>query len=237
MLNFAICDDNIVFLKTFSKILDSIFIENKIDANICYTSQSPENFLKDFNKNHIDVVFLDMNFKSKVNGCDIAKEIRNINKNVYIIFTTCHLEYALIAYKYKVFDYLPKPISKQRLEETIIRLLKDVSSYGSNELKTKNGFISLNKNLIINQNEINYIKRDKMKLVFCCSNYTFNYYGSLKKLKILLPDNFITSHKSYIVNINNISKIDNLKKQITFKNNDICFIGQKYKNNFIGGFK
>ena len=77
--------------------------------------------------NKIDVIMLDINLKSNKSGLELAEAIRKINKNSYIIFTTGHLEYAMIAYKFKTFDYLAKPITYDRLEETIKRLFDDVN--------------------------------------------------------------------------------------------------------------
>ena len=45
-----------------------------------------------------------------------AEKIREFNKDCYIIFTTGHLEYSLVAYKLKTFDYLAKPIDKMLLQ-------------------------------------------------------------------------------------------------------------------------
>lgn len=57
-----------------------------------------------------------------------------------------------MAYKYKTFDYIPKPIVDDRLEETILRLMEDIRQSPAK-------YIKLSNNTIINQNEINYIKR------------------------------------------------------------------------------
>ena len=138
MLNFILCDDNIPTLDRLSKMLESIFINHEIDAGITLKTTSPYEVISHIENNKVDVVFLDINLKSELNGCDLADEIRKHNKNVYIIFLTGHLEYALLAYKYKTFDYLPKPIVNERLEDTILRLVEDMNSWSSK-------FIKLNK--------------------------------------------------------------------------------------------
>ena len=50
------------------------------------------------------------------------------NKKAYLIFSTGHLEYSLVAYSVKTFDYLPKPITLERLEITLNRLLDDLNT-------------------------------------------------------------------------------------------------------------
>lgn len=224
MLNFVICDDNPTVLNRLSKMLEAIFINNNIDAEIGLKALSASDVINYLESNKVDVLILDINLKSETTGCDIAEMVRKKNKDVYIIFTTGHLEYALIAYKYKTFDYLPKPIVDERLEETILRLMDDMKS-------TPSKFIRLNNNkTIINQDEVNYIKKDGMKLVFCTNNRTYETYSSFNKIQGCLPDNFVRCHKSFIVNVKNISDINSNNNTILFSPNESCSIGGKYKN-------
>ena len=227
MLNFVICDDNPNILDKLSKMLESIFINNKIDAEIGLKSLTAYDVINYVEHNKVDVLILDINLKSETSGCDIANIVRKKNKDVYIIFTTGHLEYALMAYKYKTFDYLPKPIVDERLEETILRLMDDIK-YSPTK------FIKLNNDkTIINQDEINYIKKDGMKLVFCTNTRTYETYSSFTKIESCLPGNFVRCHKSYMVNVRNISDIDSNKNTILFSPNDSCSIGAKYKNEIL----
>lgn len=227
MLNFVICDDNPSILDKLSKMLEAIFINNNIDANIGLKASTGSDVINYIEHNKVDVLILDINLKSGINGCDIANIVRKKNKDVYLIFTTGHLEYALIAYKYKTFDYLPKPIVDEKLEETILRLMDDMKS-------TPSKFIRLNNNkTIINQDEINYIKKDGMKLVFCTNSRTYETYSSFNQIKNCLPENFIRCHKSFIVNVDKISDIDSNKNTILFSPNESCSIGAKYKNEIL----
>ncbi len=227
MLNFVLCDDNIPSLNRLSKMLESIFIKNNIEAKICACASKPQEVL-DYIENHkVDVLFLDINLNANLTGCDIADLIRRKNKHIYIIFLTGHLEYALLAYKYKTFDYLPKPIIEERLEETVLRLIDDIS------LETVE-FIKINHSkTLINSNDINYIKKDGMKLVFCTSKENYETYSSFSKFETCLPDNFVRCHKSYIVNINNVRKFKINENILELKNNHFCNIGAKYKTNFM----
>jgi len=227
MLTFVICDDNPSVLDRLSKMLESIFITHNIEATISLQTSSASEVLSYIHVNKVDVLILDIQLKSSINGCDIADIVRKKNKNIYIIFTTAHLEYALIAYKYKTFDYLPKPVVEEKLTETILRLIDDMQHLPSK-------FLRLNNNkTIINQNEVNYIKRNGMKLVFCTKNRDYEIYSSFNKIKPCLPGNFVRCHKSFIVNINNIKDVKFSKNTIVFNNNFQCSIGAKYKNNFM----
>lgn len=227
MLNFVICDDNLNILDRLEKMLDTIFCKNDFEAQVAFSSDNTEEVLNYISSNKVDVAMLDINLKSNKTGIELAKEIRKINKNIYIIFTTGHLEYAMIAYKVKTFDYIAKPINYDRLEETIIRLFEDVTSVPKKYLKIDN------KNTLVDESEVQYIKRDGMKLVFHTNSRDYDTYSSFNKFQDKLPENYIRCHKSYIANINQIKDVEPVSGTITFKNGDTCDIGPKYKSNLM----
>lgn len=227
MLKFVVCDDNTIILSKISKMLETIFINNAFDASIILQETNGYNVISFIKSNSIDVLLLDIDLKGNVSGLTIAEELRKINKTAYIIFTTGHLEYAMLAYKFKTFDYLPKPITMERLEETISRLFSDLEN-SKNKKYIKIG----NTQTIICENDIEYIKRDGMKLVFHTEKQEYESYSSFNKIQSILPKNFIRCHKSFIVNINKITSIKASDNTIFFDSTQ-CLIGPKYKNNFM----
>ena len=126
MLNFVLCDDNLNIVKKLKEMLEILFIKDDIDAKVGFYTDKPEKILEYEKENIVDVLVLDINLNSNISGIDLAQEIRKRNKKVYLIFLTGHLEYSLIAYSVKTFDYLPKPITLDRLEVTLNRLLDDL---------------------------------------------------------------------------------------------------------------
>ena len=154
MLRFAIVEDNINQLKNLSHMLESIFMRYDFDAQICLRTNSPSNLLKYMSVNKIDVLFIDIDLNTNMNGMQVAEEIRKTNKDCYFIFETAHFEYSLLAYRYKTFDFLSKPFTSERLEETILRLFDDIYNVPKR-------FIRLDsKNIIISEDEIKYIKKN-----------------------------------------------------------------------------
>ena len=97
-------------------------------------------------------------------------------------------------------------------------------------------FIKLNKNTIINEKEINYIRKEGMKLIFCTNSGEYETYSSFNKLANSLPNNFVRCHKSYMANTENILNINTVDNTISFLNLSTCDIGPKYKNNLMEVF-
>ena len=227
MLKFALCDDNINILDKLEKMLDSIFTKNNFDASVVFTSTNTKDMLDFVSNNKIDVIMLDIHLKSSKAGLQLAEAIRKFNKDSYLIFTTGHLEYVIYAYKFKTFDYIPKPITCARLEETIIRLFEDINGQPKKYIKIDN------KNTIIDASEIQYIKRDGMKLVFHTTSRNYDAYSSFAKIQDTLPNNYKRCHKSCIANITQIKDVEPVSGTITFKDGSTCEIGPKYKSDLM----
>ena len=231
MLNFIICDDNVNILDKLSKMLEAIFVKHSFDAKVSFTSDNVHNVLNYVNSNKTDVLILDINLKADITGLELAEIVRKKNKDAYIIFTTAHLEYAMVAYKFKTFDYLAKPITYDRLEETVKRLFEDIHGLPKKYLKIDN------KNTIIDESEVLYIKRDGMKLVFHTATRDYDIYSSFNKFQDKLPSHYKRCHKSCIANISQIKDVEPVSGTITFKDGSTCNIGPKYKSDLMEVFK
>lgn len=227
MLNFVICDDNLNILDRLEKMLENVFTKNNYEATVTFKSGNSEDILEHIANNRVDAIFLDINLKSNRTGLQLAEEIRKMNKNLYIIFTTGHLEYAMVAYKYKTFDYIAKPITYDRLEETVTRLFEDINGVPKKYLKIDN------KNTLVDESEVQFIKRDGMKLVFHTPSRDYDTYSSFNKFQDRLPENYVRCHKSCIANISQIKDVEPVTGTITFKDDSTCYIGPKYKSNLM----
>lgn len=227
MLNFVICDDNLNILDRLEKMLENVFTKNNYEATVTFKSGNSEDILEHTANNRVDAIFLDINLKSNRTGLQLAEEIRKMNKNLYIIFTTGHLEYAMVAYKYKTFDYIAKPITYDRLEETVTRLFEDINGVPKKYLKIDN------KNTLVDESEVQFIKRDGMKLVFHTPSRDYDTYSSFNKFQDRLPENYVRCHKSCIANISQIKDVEPVTGTITFKDDSTCYIGPKYKSNLM----
>ena len=227
MVNFALCDDNVNILDRLEKMLENIFTKNNFDAHVTFKSTNSTDMIDFISKNKVDVDLLDINLKSNKSGLELAKAIRNMHRNTYIIFTTGHLEYAMVAYKFRTFDYLAKPITYDRLEDTIIRLFEDINTAPKRYIKIDN------KNTLVDAAEVIYIKRDGMKLVFHTANRDYETYSSFNKFQDKLPKNYMRCHKSYVANISQIRDVEPVSGVITFNDGSTCDIGPKYKSELL----
>ncbi len=229
MLNFILCDDDIHMINKLSLLFEKAFMKNDFDAKIVLKTSNHKELLSFMSSNPVNVVVLDIEFKNtKINGLNIAEEIRKINKDCYIIFITSHFEYVMEAYDYKTFAYLFKnSLSVDTLSDTLNRLFDDISG-------TSTKFIKIDgKGTFIDLNDIQFIEKNGMKLIYHTLHGIFNTYNSFSKIENNLPNNFVRCHKSFIANVNNIAHISLADSSITFKNDEVCYVGPKYKSSLL----
>lgn len=229
MINFVLCDDNAQLLSKLQDTLEAIFLRNDLDACVNYSTTNAKDLIDYIHNNKVDVLFLDIDLDSNYNGIELAKEIRKDNKLLYLIFVTGHFEYIISAYECKTFDFIQKPFSQSKIESTILRLFEDLEDNSASFIKlSKTGHL-------LNQSTINYIQKNGMKTIYNLDSGTIESYGSFISIADTLPNNFVRCHKSFIVNINNISNIDAKNNTIYFRDSSEskCYIGPKYKSNFM----
>ena len=104
MIKIAFCDDDMEVLHQMNELLDRYRVERNED--ITYAAfQSPFELLTEIEKGiRPDILFLDVVMPGQ-NGMDVAKEIRQYDTNMKIIFLTSSPEFAVESYS--VGAYFP----------------------------------------------------------------------------------------------------------------------------------
>lgn len=101
-MNIAICDNEEIFVKNISGLLEEYLNENKLQYSIdMYSSGSELIGLKDKIVNY-DIVFLDINMTG-IDNIKVAEWIRMYSDRVIIISITLMSDYNIQGYKYDVF--------------------------------------------------------------------------------------------------------------------------------------
>ena len=83
-----------------------------------YTAQNSDEAIFNFKKNKPDLVILDVWLSnSKLDGIEILKEFKNINKNIPVIIISGHgtVDLAVSAIKNCAYDFLEKPFNSDKL--------------------------------------------------------------------------------------------------------------------------
>ncbi len=106
-------DDEKSMLIIMKKMLSKIK-----DIELVGSFQSPSEAYAYIKENKVDMAFVDINMQEE-NGLDFVRRVTAQYKEIAIFFLTAYKEYALEAYGMHAFDYIVKPITFERLENSI----------------------------------------------------------------------------------------------------------------------
>lgn len=222
ILKIGMCDDELGSIKSFSSMLESAIEKQDLNAKISLiTTNQKEMFDAVFNK-EIDILFLDVDFKNNgKNGIEFAEDLRNVNKEFFLVFLSAHQRYMHVSFFVKVYDYIVKPANKDVVEH-LIKRLKGEFDY-NNKL-----FLHLNKWITVRIDDILYIEKLGNK---CNIITTYNTQSTTKSLETLLnelPNYFRKCHRSYIVNERKILTLDKKEKYAFFPRGIKCPINSYF---------
>ena len=205
MIKIAFCDDDMEVLHQMNELLDRYRVERNED--ITYAAfQSPFELLTEIEKGiRPDILFLDVVMPGQ-NGMDVAKEIRQYDMNMKIIFLTSSPEFAVESYSVGAYFYQLKPI----WEESFFRLMDAVLA--ECEKKKKNSLILRSKDGItrIDLQQLEYCEVLGRKLLFHLENgAVLESAGSLDDLagQLMQYSNFFRPHRTFLVNMEYIQNI------------------------------
>jgi DNA-binding LytR/AlgR family response regulator len=158
--------------------------------------------LSELNKQHIDLIFLDINLP-KLKGIDFIKTLKN---PPHIIITTAYHEYALQGYDLNIVDYLLKPIEFSRFLKAVNKLKFITSEHTYNaSLFIPEGkdfmFVFVDKKRVkVHFKEIIYIESLKEYVRIVTKEKCITTKSQLGQIEELLNKNdFLRIHRSFII--------------------------------------
>ncbi len=203
MLNFAIYDE-VQELAHISNSLAKYKEIRQVSLQFSLFSSSTE-LLETLQKRCFDILLLDILLPG-INGIEIARTIREYDQNIKIIFITSSTEYAVDSYSVNAYYYLLKPLSEAKLFPILDRLFAEVPQKGPSLLITTS-----TGSLRIIFHKLEYLEVMNKKLYFHhIDGKIKELYGSLSDYegKLLERREFVKTHRSYIVNMENIQELN-----------------------------
>ena len=179
-------------------------------------------------KNTIDVIIMDIHLKGNMNGIELAQKISN--KNIPILFITQDKSEEVYKKVESVSNhtFLGKPFHKFTLNSMIRLLLsiplKEMLTHANSLLYVKIG----NKREVIEPVNILWIESSRNHCTIHTTQNSYILRKSLTKLIETLPkDLFIAIHKSYVVQLSHIKRID-IKERAILVNDTLLPLGRNY---------
>lgn len=211
VLQIGICDDEQVERDYVQSLVQQWAKRSELNVVIT-TFTSGENFLfhyeekKDF---HILLLDIQMN---KIDGIQLAKQIRQDNEQMQIIFITGFADFMSDGYDVSALHYLMKPVKEEKLFKVLTKASKGL------ENKEKALFIIFNKEQIrLLYKDILYIESQGHYVLIKAENKEYKVKKKLADLCKELDQGFFRCQRSYIVGLRHVIKVT--RKCIYLENN------------------
>ena len=233
-MKIAIVEDEKEFSDTLLGYFDRYQKENNTSYKID-VFDSAESYLE--KKESVDVIFLDINLK-KMNGLELARKIRETNKQVMLFFVTNLGQYAINGYEVDAIDFCLKPIS---YPDFCMKMRKVVGNYSKNVdvVFTISTIDGLQK--VISSKKLKYVETVKHYLIFHYEDGDYKARGTMKEIESTLSiPSFIKINSGYLINMAYVSSFDGNDVAI---GEDKLSVSRSKKtdflvsfSNYIGGF-
>lgn len=173
------------------------------------------------------MIFLDIRLDDG-NGINFGKQLSKKYPRLKIVFATAYDQYALSAFEASAVDYILKPFEESRVKEAIKRVWASSEPAGSVQLsQAANPRMSVtfeDQTRVINKRDILYVEVNNGDLVITTKSQKIQAKLTLTKMGQLLdPQDFLKVHRSFLVNLNEIKKVEpgfNHTYELTMSNQD-----------------
>lgn len=175
--------------------------------------------LKMINELKPDLIFLDVQMP-KLTGFELLELLDTHVPE--IIFCTAYDEYALKAFEHNAVDYLLKPFTQKRLLEAVNKVTASTKTLEKQEVKPMVLPETLERIVVKDRSEITIIDIQEIDFLEAQVDYVEIHTKSGKFLKkqtmshyesVLPVNQFIRIHRKFILNINQLAKIDKYGKE------------------------
>jgi len=178
--------------------------------------------LKAIQEHQPDLIFLDIQMP-KITGFELLELLENPPK---VVFTTAYDEYALKAFEVNALDYLLKPISPERLQKSLEKIKSQLKQPIAGQLNIDTKTLQLPEQsqriVVKDSGHIKIIPLPDVLYIEAADDYVKvttadKYYLKHQRMahfEAQLPAHqFVRVHRSYIVNVQHIHKVELYEKE------------------------
>lgn len=198
-MNILIIEDESMIARRIQRMTQTYFGATAKSIHHCGFLADGQDFLL---QNEIDLLLLDLNLNGE-DGFDILKNL--VAEPFHTIIISAYKEKAITAFEYGVLDFVPKPFNEARLHKALERANQQPATE-IRQLKylsvTKRG-----RQQLIHLDEVLYIQGARIYTeIFLKNGNKELHTKSLDKLEQLLPNFFQRIHKSYLVDMRQVTE-------------------------------
>lgn len=181
------------------------FIKEHPNFEVVATCNDGEELVSKATMYKPDIVITDVKMP-KLDGVEAVKKVMQIHENIKVIFVTGYDEFAVEAFNIDAVDYIVKPLKFPRLKAALEKTQTDNRLKGISTMnnRKKLPFKFNGSMFFIPYGDIFFIEKTGKKCLIHTKEGTFETYERISVLAELLDESFFLSHRSNIVNLDNI---------------------------------
>lgn len=183
----------------------------------------------------VDLVFLDIQMPG-LKGIEVLKQLNKSSAMAapLIILVTAYDNYAFSAYEHFAFDYLLKPVSRQRLAQTLLDAKTALDKQQDMQVSPKHSKLTFKtgaSTLLLDDIEILMIEAAGNYMCVYTLSENLIIRETIKELTQRLPNQFAQVHRSTIVNLHHVHKVQphNNDYQLTLSNGQSVTASRRFK--------
>lgn len=165
------------------------------------------------------LAFLDIEM-AELNGMEVAHIVREKAPDLELVFATAYAEYAIEGYAVQALDYLLKPISLEKVTRVLTRFLEEQPTEAIYIIVELDG-----QPIRINLDDLIYAEANVGEVKLVLSDQTLSLKMSLTDFEKKLDDRFVSTHRSYLVNLQYVSRL--LKTDVALNNGEMVPLSRR----------
>lgn len=211
MLNCIVVDDD-----EMSRRVVVHFIEKTKFLQLAKEFDNAIDAVQYLDEEHVDIIFLDVQMP-EMSGMDF---INSLEKEIDVILITSEQKYAVEAFEKKVTDYLVKPIDYSRFLQAAQKAQSNIEIKRKVTVKRREFYVRTDAKIVrISYEKILYVEALADYVIIQTQARKHIVHFTMKGIVNRLPGNeFVRTHRSYIVNLDKIEALED----------NSLLIGEKY---------
>lgn len=217
-LSIAVCDDDETDLQYITGLVDAWAERARIPVSV-RTFPSAEAFLFHYEENRdFDILLLDVEM-GKLNGIDLARQIRTQDSCVQIVFITGYSDFIAEGYDVSALHYLMKPVQPGKFEEVLSR--------AADLCRQERPFLlvtSERETIRVFFDDIYYAESQGHYMILCTREAQYRVRLTVSGLLEQLDQRFYRCGRSFVVNLRHVCRIT--KSEVFLDNHSSLPLGR-----------
>lgn len=211
-----------------SRFILTNLIKKKGSLNLIKTCSNAVEARETIEKNEVELMFLDIEMPYE-NGVDMLERLEHTPE---VIFITAQTKHAIKAFEFDAIDYIVKPIDLERLSSAVDKAKRRIfGNVNQDQIDSEDEeYILIKRNRETQKvfyRNIGYIEGSSSYITYCTTEGKITTTGILKQIEETLnPEVFVRVHRSYLVNIKKVTKLNS--QEVTIINATLP-LSRKYK--------